>query len=81
VAERIRKRVACLTVPVGTPDGVLTVRGLSVSVGGAAVPTDGTSLEQVLNAADASLYAAKREGRNLVRFAGPVEVPSPRSAT
>ncbi|MDT7653356.1 MAG: hypothetical protein QOI36_4762 [Pseudonocardiales bacterium] len=81
VAERIRKRVACLTVPVGTPDGVLTVRGLSVSVGGAAVPTDGTSLEQVLNAADASLYAAKREGRNLVRFAGPVEIPSPRSAT
>jgi diguanylate cyclase (GGDEF)-like protein len=81
VAERIRKRVACLTVPVGTPDGVLTVRGLSVSVGGAAVPTDGTSLEQVLNAADASLYAAKRDGRNLVRFAGPVEIPTPRSAT
>jgi diguanylate cyclase (GGDEF)-like protein len=79
IAERLRKRVAELVVPVGTPDGDLSISGLSVSVGGAAVPSDGTTLEQVLNAADTSLYAAKRDGRNLVRFAGPLEIPGPRS--
>jgi PleD family two-component response regulator len=40
-----------------------------------------TTLEQVLKVADASLYAAKRGGRNLVRIAGPVQVPSPRPAS
>jgi diguanylate cyclase (GGDEF)-like protein len=81
VAERVRKRVASLDVPVRTPDGSLTIGGLSVSVGGAAAPVDGTSLEHILKAADASLYAAKRAGRNVVRLAGPVRVPSPRAAS
>jgi diguanylate cyclase (GGDEF)-like protein len=80
VAERLRRLVAELDVPVSTPDGNLTITGLSVSVGGAAVPTDGTSLDQVLKVADASLYAAKRGGRNLVRIAGPVQIPAPRTA-
>jgi diguanylate cyclase (GGDEF)-like protein len=81
VAERLRRLVAELEVPVRTPDGDLTITGLSVSVGGAAVPSDGNTLEQVLKVADASLYAAKRGGRNLVRIAGPVQVPSPRPAS
>jgi diguanylate cyclase (GGDEF)-like protein len=80
VAERLRRLVAELAVPVHTPDGNLTISGLSVSVGGAAMPADGTTLEQVLKAADASLYAAKRSGRNLVRIAGPVQIPTPRTA-
>jgi diguanylate cyclase (GGDEF)-like protein len=80
VAERLRRLVAELDVPICTPDGNLTISGLSVSVGGAAVPTDGTTLEQVLKVADASLYAAKRGGRNLVRIAGPVQIPAPRTA-
>jgi len=80
VAERLRRLVAELEVPVCTPDGNLTITGLSVSVGGAAVPVDGTTLEQVLKVADASLYAAKRGGRNLVRIAGPVQIPAPRTA-
>jgi diguanylate cyclase (GGDEF)-like protein len=80
VAERLRRLVAELDVPVCTPDGSLTISGLSVSVGGAAVPADGTTLDQVLKVADASLYAAKRGGRNLVRIAAPVQIPSPRPA-
>jgi diguanylate cyclase (GGDEF)-like protein len=80
VAERLRRLVSELAVPVCTPDGNLTISGLSVSVGGAAMPVDGTTLEQVLKVADASLYAAKRSGRNLVRIAGPVPIPAPRTA-
>ncbi len=76
VAERLRERVGRLAVPV---DGVLTITGLTVSVGGACVPADGTDLEQVLKAADAALYAAKRGGRNAVRIAGPAEIPAPRA--
>jgi GGDEF domain-containing protein len=79
VAERLRRLVAELDVPVCTPDGNLTITGLSVSVGGASVPTDGATLDHVLKVADANLYAAKRGGRNLVRIAGPVQIPAPRT--
>ncbi|MDN5751459.1 MAG: hypothetical protein L0H64_23660, partial [Pseudonocardia sp.] len=69
--------------------GARVISGLSVSVGGATVPTDGTTLDAVLHAADASLYVAKGAGRNVVRIAaeeqaaGPIAaagcaVPSPR---
>jgi diguanylate cyclase (GGDEF)-like protein len=85
VAERLRRRIAELEVPVRGQrrgDGGAAVEtiisGLSVSIGGATVPIDGTELDQVLRAADASLYAAKREGRNLVRIAGRATVPVPR---
>jgi diguanylate cyclase (GGDEF)-like protein len=71
VAERIRQRVADLAVSVETPDGPLTIRNLTTSVGGAGHPADGASLQQVLSVADAALYAAKRDGRNRVRIAGP----------
>lgn len=78
LAERLRRRVASLQVPVDTADGPLTISGLSVSVGGARVPADAGTVEQVLRAADAALYAAKRGGRNRVRIAGPAGIPSPR---
>jgi diguanylate cyclase (GGDEF)-like protein len=81
VAERIRRRIAGLGVPVDTPDGVLTVAGLSISVGGAAFPADGDALEPVLAAADASLYTAKNAGRNTVRFATLPRVPAARRPT
>ncbi|WP_232662116.1 GGDEF domain-containing protein [Pseudonocardia sp. TRM90224] len=79
VAERLRATVARLDVTVDTADGALTITGLSISVGGATVPADGTALDQVLKAADASLYAAKRAGRNLVRIAGAAEIPVQRT--
>ena len=81
VAERIRARVARLQVQVPTPDGPLSIGGVSVSVGGAVHPVDGADLGALLHVADAALYAAKRAGRNAVRM-GRVEpserIPSPR---
>jgi len=67
VAERIRRRVADLRVEIPTPDGPLTVRGLSVSVGCAAMPDGGAELRDLLEVADRALYAAKGAGRNAVR--------------
>jgi diguanylate cyclase (GGDEF)-like protein len=67
VAERIRRRVEALEVPVATPDGPLTVSGLTVSVGGAVAAVDGDDLQSLLHVADTALYAAKRAGRNRVR--------------
>ena len=78
IAERIRHRISTLSVTLPTPDGAMTISGLSVSVGGATFPDHGIGLEQVLEAADAALYEAKRDGRNAVRIAASV-VPRQRS--
>jgi diguanylate cyclase (GGDEF)-like protein len=71
VAERIRSRVAHLRVEIPTPDGPLTVSGLSVSIGGAVAPVEGADLRTLLQIADTALYAAKRAGRNVVRIGTP----------
>lgn len=76
VAERIRARVAQLSVPVDTPDGPLTITGLSTSIGGAGYPGDATPLTAVMTTADAQLYAAKRAGRNRVHIAEVPAVPA-----
>lgn len=68
VAERIRKRIASLRVEMPTADGPLTVAGLSASVGGSLFPGDGRDLRTLLHVADTALYAAKRSGRNAVRW-------------
>ncbi|WP_214369069.1 sensor domain-containing diguanylate cyclase [Pseudonocardia sp. H11422] len=81
VGERIRHRISMLTVAVDTPDGALTVTGLGISVGGAVFPSQGATLEQVMKVADASLYAAKRGGRNTVRIAGLPQIPAARNPT
>jgi diguanylate cyclase (GGDEF)-like protein len=44
---------------------------MSVSVGIAVFPTDGESGEQLVSAADAAMYLAKRHGRNNAQFASP----------
>ena len=72
VAERIRRRVADLRVEIPTPDGPLTVTGLSVSVGCALSPGAGAELRDLLQAADKALYAAKGAGRNAVRMSAAV---------
>ena len=61
-AERIRSNLRELTVMhQGQSLGMITV-----SVGVAALPQHGTSPKQLLDAADAALYRAKREGRDRV---------------
>jgi diguanylate cyclase (GGDEF)-like protein len=61
-AEQLWKGIQGLTVNVR---GQL-LRPLTTSVGVAAFPEHGRSLAELLRAADAALYAAKREGRDRV---------------
>jgi diguanylate cyclase (GGDEF)-like protein len=77
VAERIRRRVADLRVEMPTPDGPLTVCGLTVSIGGALSPDEGADLRTLLQIADTALYAGKRAGRNIVRMGVPVSARPP----
>jgi diguanylate cyclase (GGDEF)-like protein/PAS domain S-box-containing protein len=66
-AERIRSKIRELAVlHQGNSLGKITV-----SVGVAGLPVHGTSPKELLNAADAALYRAKREGRDRVVLAGP----------
>jgi len=61
-AERIRSKLRELTVlHQGQSLGMITV-----SVGVSALPEHGTSAKELLEAADAALYRAKREGRDRV---------------
>jgi diguanylate cyclase (GGDEF)-like protein len=64
IAERIRNYIANMTVPVDDTEGAQRVR-LTISVGVSG--TDGTScgLTDLLAAADAALYYAKQNGRNM----------------
>ncbi len=64
--ERIRSKLRELTVlHQGQSLGMITV-----SIGVAALPQHGTSAKELLEAADAALYRAKREGRDRVVDAG-----------
>jgi len=75
VAERIRGRVAGMSVDVPDLRGSVVVDALTVSIGGATFPADGADLGQLLEVADTAMYAAKRAGRNAVRM-GLHAVPS-----
>ncbi len=64
-AEQLWKGVQGLSVNV---HGEL-LRGVTTSVGVAAFPAHGTTMSGLLRAADAALYAAKRQGRDRVEIA------------
>ncbi len=61
VAERLRKRIEVEMDSKGAP--------LTSSVGIASWPTDGVMREEIVQAADASLYYAKQMGRNRICLA------------
>lgn len=65
VAEQLRRAFAELGEDSAERSGWVTV-----SIGVATVPEDGSSKAEVLASADAALYAAKRNGRNRVEAAG-----------
>lgn len=58
-AERLRSRVASAPLAAGLPE-------MTVSVGTATFPYDGTERDQLLQAAQTALTVAKRTGRNTV---------------
>jgi diguanylate cyclase (GGDEF)-like protein len=60
LAEKIRASVAAHPFPV--PDGTILTR--TCSIGFSSWPQQGMSWDQVIDRADAALYAAKRGGRN-----------------
>ncbi|MFI5302664.1 MAG: GGDEF domain-containing protein, partial [Polyangiales bacterium] len=65
-AERVRRAVAAAAYP--APDGGESVR-VTVSVGVASADAP-WSIERLVGAADAAMYAAKTRGRNRVEAAG-----------
>lgn len=70
-AERLRHRVTTLTMlpelsALNTPRFVLTC-----SIGVASFPIHADNPTDLINAADAAVYAAKRAGKNCVRMAAP----------
>jgi diguanylate cyclase (GGDEF)-like protein/putative nucleotidyltransferase with HDIG domain len=64
VAERIRKRIEVEMDSKGAP--------LTCSLGIASWPTDGVMREEIIQAADASLYHAKQMGRNRISLASEI---------
>lgn len=63
VGEQVRAAVECLAIP----HSMSTPRFITVSVGVAAiVPSEAQPQDDLIEAADAALYAAKRRGRNTV---------------
>jgi diguanylate cyclase (GGDEF)-like protein len=71
VAERIRHRIGSISIVTPGDDAPTdTMVRVTCSVGAAICPQHGTSLDQLLQAADHALRAAKQSGRNRVRLAG-----------
>jgi diguanylate cyclase (GGDEF)-like protein len=63
VAERIRRLVESLAVP---HEALGSRAVVTASLGVAAAPVSTVSASELISAADAALYAAKRNGRNQV---------------
>jgi diguanylate cyclase (GGDEF)-like protein len=64
VAERVCARIRDLELPGGL--------SVSASIGVATAPAARTDLDSLIGRADAALYAAKNQGRDRVRAAGPL---------
>lgn len=64
VSERLRKYIATHPFTLAPPEWELTRIPITVSLGVAGFPTNATSAESIIKAADLALYEAKRLGRN-----------------
>ncbi len=72
IAERLNRRIGALMVTITTPVGQTVVDNLTVSIGGAIYPSPGIeTVDELVFAADTSLYRAKNNGRNQVQLANP----------
>ncbi|TDO55053.1 diguanylate cyclase (GGDEF)-like protein [Kribbella sp. VKM Ac-2571] len=72
IAERIRGRLATVTVSVSTTDGgTATLDGVPASFGAAVYPAVANTMDQLILAADDALLRAKRSGRNQIVVARP----------
>ena len=69
VAERIRRRISELIIPIGSNGATAEFSQLTVSIGIAVFPDHGQDRRDVLHAADMAMYAAKAAGRNRVHQA------------
>jgi diguanylate cyclase (GGDEF)-like protein len=72
VAERIRRRISELVIPLSGNGSTAIFDRLTVSIGIAAFPRHGKDRADVLHAADMAMYAAKAAGRNQVHEAAAV---------
>ncbi|CAM3926015.1 GGDEF domain-containing protein [Kibdelosporangium persicum] len=78
-AERIRGLITELVVSTQTNDGSpVTITERTASIGVAAYPNAGLTLDEVLAAADAAVYVAKEGGRNRVVGTANREALAPR---
>jgi diguanylate cyclase (GGDEF)-like protein len=66
LARRVREAVAAVAEEIGE------AAGLSVSIGIACTPQHGESVEQLMAAADAAMYRAKRNRDQPVQLAEPI---------
>jgi diguanylate cyclase (GGDEF)-like protein len=72
IAERLRKHVASLAIPIDDRPDAPTM-SVTVSIGVTAMARgESFELTDLLAAADSAMYAAKQAGRNLVAFADPL---------
>jgi diguanylate cyclase (GGDEF)-like protein len=71
IAERLRCAVMDANIAAMIDDALENefVDHVTVSIGVAISPTDGSDLTELLHAADSALYAAKGNGRNQVQLA------------
>lgn len=71
IAERVRRRIGEIrTSTLASTVAIASDAPLSASIGVSCYPEHGVEVDQLLRAADAALYRAKRGGRNRVEIAG-----------
>lgn len=70
-AEALRAQIAALELDALRPPGATATVRITASIGVAAYPVDATSSRELLERADAAMYASKRAGRNVVSYYAP----------